>query len=158
MTYEVFKLKGLFKQVKNDYIREAEERLEACMAKEDEEKSRQEAKEKAILEAEEQARKEAEEKEVVEVAATEAEAKAKADAKEATHITVEEAAKSNEFALTRGESSTYGIAPLVLQILEELQKEQQLVRARLDKQDSVNSNIQNLLTQLLQRMPPPPNP
>lgn len=114
MTYEVFKLKGLFKQVKNDYIREAEERLEARMAKEAEEKSRQEAEEKARLEAEEQERKEAEEKAVVEAATAEAEAKAKADAEEETHITVEEAAKSNEFALTRGESSTYGIAPLVL--------------------------------------------
>lgn len=106
------------------------------------------------MEAEEQARKEAEEK----AAAEAAEAKAKADAEEAAHIAAEEAAKSAEVALTRGESSTSDIGPLVLQTLEELHKEQQLVIARLDKQDLVNSSIQNLLTQLLQRMLPPPNP
>lgn len=127
MTYEVFKFKGLSKQVGNDYIIGAEERLEARMVKEAKEKARQEAEEKAHqeaeekarLEAEEQARKEAEEKVAAEAAIVEA----KADAEEATHITVEEAAKSTEFSLTRSESSTSDISPLMLQTLEELQKE-----------------------------------
>ena len=47
MTFEVFKLKGLSKQVRNDYIREAEERLEARLSREAEEKERLEAEEKA---------------------------------------------------------------------------------------------------------------
>lgn len=97
-----------------------------------------------MLEAEEKARKEVEEKTVVEAAAAEAEAKV--DAEEAARIAAEEIVKSTEVALTRGESSTSDIALLVLQTLEELHKEQQLVRAKLDKQDSVNSSIQNLLT------------
>ncbi|XP_050909533.1 uncharacterized protein LOC127123351 [Lathyrus oleraceus] len=118
MTFEVFKLKGLSEQVRNDYIRGAEERLEACLIKEAEEKARHEAEEKASLEAEEQARKEAEEKAATEAAAVEAEAKV--DAKEATRIAVEEAKKSTEVGITRGESSTSNIAPLVLQTLEEL--------------------------------------
>lgn len=59
MTSRVFKLKGLSEQVRNDYIREAEERLEARLVKEAEEKTLKEAEEKARLEAEEQARKEA---------------------------------------------------------------------------------------------------
>lgn len=144
MKFEVFKLKGLSEQVINDYIRGAEERLEACMVKEAEEKAQQEAEEKARLEAEEQNIKEAEEKATAEDAAVEA--KAQANIEEAARIAAEEAAKSIEFSLTRGESSTFDIAPLVLQTLEKLQKEQQLVIARLDKQDSVNSSIQNLLT------------
>lgn len=144
MTFEIFMLKGLSKQVRNDYIRGYKERLEARMVKE--------AEEKARLEAEEKLRKEAGEKAITEAAATNVESKAKVGTEEAAHI----AAKSNEFTLTRGESSISDIASLVLQTLEELQKEQQLVRVRLDKQDSVNSSIQNLLTQLLQRMPPPP--
>ncbi|XP_050919325.1 flocculation protein FLO11-like [Lathyrus oleraceus] len=102
--------------------------------------------------------KEIEEKFADEATATEAKAKVKVDAEEATRIAAEEAAKSTEVALTRGESSTSDIASLVLHTLEELQKEQQLIRSRLDKQDSVISNIQNLLTQLLHRMSPPPNP
>ncbi|XP_050888994.1 uncharacterized protein LOC127094177 [Lathyrus oleraceus] len=87
-----------------------------------------------------------------------AEAKAKADVEEAARIAAEEAAKAMVDALTQGEQSNYGFAPLVLKTLEELQKEQQVVRVRLDHQVSVNINIQNMLTQLLQRMPPPPNP
>lgn len=142
MTSEVFKLKGLSEQVRNDYIREAEERLKARMAREAEEKER----------------KEAEEKVVVEVAAAEAKAKARVDTEEAAHIAVKESAKEKEVALTQGESSNSDLAPLVLKTLEVLQKEQQIVRSRLDQQDSVNSSIQSLLTQLLQRMPPPPNP
>ncbi|XP_050877044.1 proline-rich receptor-like protein kinase PERK12 [Lathyrus oleraceus] len=93
---------------------------------------------------------EAEEKADVETAtataATEAEEKAKASAKEATRIAAEEAAKTRANALTQGEQSNSGFAPLVLKTLEELQKEQQVVRARLDHQDSVNTNIQNMLT------------
>lgn len=159
MTSEVFKLKGLSKQVKNDYIKDTEERLEARMVKEAEEKALKEAEEKARLEAEEQERKEAEEKVVAEaVAAIEVEAKAKAGAKEEAHIVEEEATKGTEVTLTQDESSNSNLAPLVLKTLEELRKEQQLVRPRLDQQDSVNSNIQILLAQLLQRMHPPPNP
>ncbi|XP_050885576.1 uncharacterized protein LOC127091084 [Lathyrus oleraceus] len=81
MTFEVLKLKGLFEQVRNGYLRSAKERLEAPLTKEDEEKACQEVEEKARLEGEEQARKEAEEKVMDEVAAAaEAKAKAKADA------------------------------------------------------------------------------
>lgn len=145
MTYEFFKLKGLSEQVRNDYIREAEERLEERLAKEDEEKARQESEEKEILEAKEKARKEAEEKAVTEVAA----AKAKADAEEATCIAAEKAAKEKEVSLTQGEPTNSDLAPLVLKTLEELQKKQQLVRARLNQQDSVNSSIQTLLAQML---------
>jgi hypothetical protein len=47
---------------------------------------------------------------------------------------------------------------MVLQTLEELKNDQKELRARMDKQDTVNDNIQNMLAQLLQRMPPPPNP
>lgn len=101
MTSEVFKLKGLSEQVKNDNIRRAEERLEVRMAHEAKEKARKEVEEKARLEVEEKARKEAKEKDVAEATATEAEAKAIVDAKEASHIDVEEVAKTNEAALTR---------------------------------------------------------
>lgn len=149
-------MKVCSKQVRNDYIREAEERLEACLARETEEKACQEAVEKARLEAEERARKEAEEKVVVEVVATEA--KAKVDTEEATLITAEEVSKAKEVALTHEESSNSDLAPLVLKTLEEVQKEQQLVRARFDQHDSVNSNIQTLMTQLLHRIPLSPNP
>ncbi|XP_050915850.1 uncharacterized protein LOC127130944 [Lathyrus oleraceus] len=158
MTSEVFKLKGLYEQVRNDYIREAEERLEERLAKEAEEKAHQEAEEKERLEAKELERKEAKEKVTAEAAAAKAEAKAKADAEEAAHIIEEEASKEKEVSLTQCESSNSDLSPLVLKTLEELQKEQQLVRARLDQQDSINSSIQTLPAQLLQRMPPPPNP
>lgn len=53
MTYEVFKLKGLSEQVRNDYIREAKERLEAHLVKDAEEKAREEAEEQARREAKE---------------------------------------------------------------------------------------------------------
>ncbi|XP_050877031.1 eukaryotic translation initiation factor 4 gamma-like [Lathyrus oleraceus] len=155
MTSKAFKLKGLSEQVHGDFIRYVGIRLQARLAREGEEKARKEAEEKARLE-EEKRIIEAEEKVVAEVAA--AEAKAKAEAEEATRIAVEEAAKANVDALTQGEQSNSGLTPLVLKTLEELQKEQQVVRARLDHQDFVNTNIQNLLTQQLQRMPPPPNP
>ncbi|XP_050877344.1 uncharacterized protein LOC127081101 [Lathyrus oleraceus] len=90
--------------------------------------------------------------------AAEAEAKAKANAEQVAHIAAKEAAKAKNDALTQGEQSHSNFTPLVLKTLEELQKEQQIVRAILDQQDSVNNNIQNLLTHLLTRMPPPPNP
>ncbi|XP_050914681.1 uncharacterized protein LOC127129571 [Lathyrus oleraceus] len=144
ITSEVFKLKGLSEQVKNDYIRGAEERMEARLA--------QEAEERAREEAEERTRREAEERVVAEV---DVEAKAKADVEEVARIATEEAAKTYKVALTRGDSPTYDLALLVLKTLHELKKEQQLVRSRLDQQDQVNSGIQNLLAQLLQRMPPP---
>lgn len=124
ITSEVFKLKGLSEQVKNDYIRETEEKLEARLAKEAEEKARQKAEEKERLEAKEQARTEAKEKASTEDAAAKAKAKAKADTKEAAHIAVEEVAKAKEVALTQGESSNSDLSPLVLKTLEELQKEQ----------------------------------
>ncbi|XP_050878124.1 uncharacterized protein LOC127081940 [Lathyrus oleraceus] len=96
MTFEVFKLKGVSEQVRNDYIRGDEERLEARLAQEDEEKARKEVEEKAATKA----------------ATVEAEAKARADTEEATHIVAEEATKTTKVALTRGESSTFDIASL----------------------------------------------
>ncbi|XP_050890628.1 uncharacterized protein LOC127096043 [Lathyrus oleraceus] len=136
-------------------------RLQARLAREAEEKARKEVEEKARLE-EEQRIREAEETATAEAAvdatAVEAKAKAKAKVEEAACIAAEEASKASVDALTQGEQSNSGFSPMVLKTLEELQKEQQVVRARLDHQDSVNTNIQNLLTQLLQRMPSPPNP
>ncbi|XP_050889659.1 eukaryotic translation initiation factor 4 gamma-like [Lathyrus oleraceus] len=152
MTSEAFKLKGLSEQVHNDFIRDAGERLQARMVREAEEKAIREAEEKARLEEEQRVR------EAAEKVAVAAEAKAKADTEEAAHIDAEEAAKASNDAMAQGEQSNSDFSPLVLKTLEELQKEQQIVRVRMDRQDSVNNNIQNLLTQLLQRMPPPPNP
>ncbi|XP_050909134.1 uncharacterized protein LOC127122904 [Lathyrus oleraceus] len=141
-------IKGISEQFRNDYIIDAEERIEARLVQEAKEWARKAAEEMARIEAEERAKLEAE-KFVVEAVAVEAKAKAKTDAKEVVHIAAEEAAKTYEVALTRGESSTYDLALLVLKTLEELHKEQQLVRARLDKQDQVNSSIQSILAQLL---------
>ena len=161
MTSEAFKLKSLSEQVRNDIIRDAEVRLQERLAREAEEQARKEAEEKARQE-EIQRLKEAEAKALADTAAAEAEAKAAAEveAKAAAEAEVrraeESASRVEPNALTQGESSTF--VPLVLKTLEDLQKEQKEVRARLDQQDSVNVNIQNLLTQLLQRMPPPPNP
>ncbi|XP_050883437.1 uncharacterized protein LOC127086683 [Lathyrus oleraceus] len=155
MTFEAFKLKSLSEQVRNDFIREAGERLQELLVREAEEKAKREEEDKARLE-EEQKVREAAEKAVA--AISEAEAKAKADAEEAARIAAEEAAKASNDALAQGEQSNSDFALLVMKTLEELQKEQQIVRARLYQQDSVKNNIQNLLTQLLQRMPPPPNP
>lgn len=156
MTFEAFKLKGLFEQVRNDFIREAGESLQARLAREAEERARREAEEKACLKEEERAR------EVAEKVATETvaedEAKAKVDAEEATRTAAEKASKARNDALTQGEKSYSDFTPLMLKTLEELQKEQQIVRVILDQHDSINFNIQNLLTQLLHRMPPPPNP
>ncbi|XP_050885302.1 eukaryotic translation initiation factor 4 gamma-like [Lathyrus oleraceus] len=161
MTSEPFKLKGLSRQACNDFIRDAGIRLQDRLAREAEEKARKEAEEKARLE-EEQIIREVEEKDIVEAAAivatVEAEAKAKTEAEEAACIAAEETAKANADTLTQGEQSNSDFSPLVLKTLEELQKEQQVIRVRLHHQDSVNTNIQNLLTQLFQRMPLPPNP
>ncbi|XP_050895621.1 eukaryotic translation initiation factor 4 gamma-like [Lathyrus oleraceus] len=140
MTYEAFKLKGLSEQVRKDFVRDVGVRLQARLVREAEENARKEAKEKARLE-EEQRIREAEEKDDVEATATavEAEAKAKAEAEEEARIVIEEAAKDNVDALTQGEQSNSSFSPLVLKTLEELQKEQQVVKARLDHQDSVNN-------------------
>ncbi|KAI5399197.1 hypothetical protein KIW84_064542 [Lathyrus oleraceus] len=145
ITSEAFKLKGLSEQVRNDFIRDAKIRLQEHLAREAEERERQEDEEKARQE-EFQRIKEAEAKALADVAA-EAEAKAKAAAEEAARLAEESAANTRNDALTQGEASTF--VPLVLKTLEELQKEQQVVRARLDQQDSVNVNIQNMLSQLL---------
>ncbi|XP_050896383.1 uncharacterized protein LOC127103146 [Lathyrus oleraceus] len=158
MAFEAFKLKGLSEQVRNEFIREAGERLQDHLAREAEERAHREVEEKDRLEEEERAREAAEKAAAEVAAATEVEAKAKVNAEEAAHIAAEEAAKGIDDALTQGEKSYFDVSPLVLKTLEELQKEKQILRARLDRQDSVNSNIQNLLTQLLQRMPRPPNP
>ncbi|XP_050908613.1 uncharacterized protein LOC127122292 [Lathyrus oleraceus] len=135
-------------------IKDAGIRLQDCLARKAKEHARKEAEEKVHLE-EEQRIREAEEKVSTEVAAAEAKAKAKAEAEEAACVAIEEAAKAKADALTQGEHSNSGFSPLVLKTLEELQNEQQVARARLDQQDSVNINIQNMLSQLLQRMPLP---
>ncbi|XP_050896898.1 eukaryotic translation initiation factor 4 gamma-like [Lathyrus oleraceus] len=160
MTSEAFKLKSLFEQVRNDFIRDAGIRLQERLAREAEERARKEAEEKSHQE-ELQRIREAEAKVVtddVAANAAEAEAKAKADSEEAARIAEEAAAKANADALTQREHSNSDFVPLVVKTLEELQKEQQVVWARLDQQDYVNINIQNMLSQLLQRIPPPPNP
>ncbi|XP_050889951.1 uncharacterized protein LOC127095284 [Lathyrus oleraceus] len=155
MTSEVFKLRGLSEQFGNDYIRSAKEKLEARLAQEDAEREKREAEERANPKA---AAREAAEKASAE-AATREQAEAEATLTiEATQKTVEDAEKTTEVALTRGESSASDLAPLVLKTLEELQKEQQLVRTTLNQHDKVNSSIQNLLAQLLQRTPHPLNP
>ncbi|XP_050889293.1 eukaryotic translation initiation factor 4 gamma-like [Lathyrus oleraceus] len=131
MTSEAFELKGLSKQVSNDFIRGASIRLQERLAREAEERARKEAEEKACQE-ELQRIREPEAKvvadAVVAAATAEAEAKAKADAEEGTRITKEAAAKANADALTQGEHSNSGFVPLVLKTLEELQKEQQICK------------------------------
>ena len=52
MTSKVFKLKGIFEQVRNDYIRDVEESLDACQAQEAEEQARKKVEENARIEAE----------------------------------------------------------------------------------------------------------
>ncbi|KAI5444937.1 hypothetical protein KIW84_013277 [Lathyrus oleraceus] len=153
MTSEAFKLKSLSEQIRNDFIRDAEVRLHERLAREAEEQARKEAEEKARQE-KIQRLKEAEAKSLADAAAAKAAAKAAAEAE--ARRAKESVSRVELDALTQGESSTF--VPLVLKTLEELQKEQKEVRARLDQQDTINVNIQNLLTQLLQRMPPPPNP
>ncbi|XP_050897719.1 uncharacterized protein LOC127104582 [Lathyrus oleraceus] len=89
-------------------------------------------------------------KEETEKAVAEAEAREKAEAEatlaaEAARKAAKDADKASEVALTQGESSTSDLAPLFLKTLEDLQKEQQLVRSILNQQDQVNSSIHNLL-------------
>ncbi|XP_050875767.1 uncharacterized protein LOC127079428 [Lathyrus oleraceus] len=55
MTSEIFKMKGLSEQVRNDFIRGVEERLEARLEKEVAEKAKREATQKAAKEAAEKA-------------------------------------------------------------------------------------------------------
>ncbi|KAI5383973.1 hypothetical protein KIW84_071094 [Lathyrus oleraceus] len=113
MTSEAFKLKSLSEQVKDDFIRDAEVRLQKRLAREAEEQARKEAEEKARQE-EIQRLKEAEAKALVDAAAAvEAEAKAAAEAEakaaaEANARRAEESASRVEpDALTQGESSTF---------------------------------------------------
>ncbi|XP_050916004.1 uncharacterized protein LOC127131113 [Lathyrus oleraceus] len=148
---------SLSEQVCNNFIGDTGIRLQERLAREAEERARKEVEEKAHQEELHRIR-EAKAKVVADAAAAEAKAKAKADTEEATRIAEEVAAKANADELTQGEYSNFGFVPLVLKTLEELQKEQQVVRARMDQHDSINVNIQNMLSQLLQRMPPPPNP
>lgn len=148
-------VEGLSEQVRNDFIRGVEKKLEVWLTQEVVEKAEREAAEKATAEA---AAREAAEKVTVE-AATRAKAEVEAVmVVEASQKTVEVVEKTNEVALTQGESSTTDIAHLIIKIMEELQKEHQLVRVKLDKQDQVNSGIQSLLTEFFQKMPPTPNP
>ncbi|XP_050908734.1 eukaryotic translation initiation factor 4 gamma-like [Lathyrus oleraceus] len=105
MTSEVFKLKGLSEQVRNDYVRGAEEKLEVRLAQEAEERARKEAEERVAAEvaAKEEAKRDA---------VVEAEAKEKVDAEEVARIAAEKVVNTSEVALTRGESSTSNISPL----------------------------------------------
>ncbi|XP_050889166.1 uncharacterized protein LOC127094369 [Lathyrus oleraceus] len=101
------KLKGLSEQVRNDFIRDAEIRLQERLAREAEERARKEAEEKAKQE-ELQRIKEVEAKALVDAAAAaEAEAQAKAAAEKAAGLAEESAARIEKDALTQGESSTF---------------------------------------------------
>lgn len=99
MTSEVFKLKGLSEQVRNDYIISAEERLEVRLSYEAAERAQREAEEKVAAEA---AAKEAAEKVVVEVEAKGKIEAGEALATEATHKAAEDDERTNKVALTRG--------------------------------------------------------
>ncbi|XP_050897655.1 eukaryotic translation initiation factor 4 gamma-like [Lathyrus oleraceus] len=147
MTSEAFKLKDLSEEVCNEFIRDTGERLQAQLVREVEEKALREAEEKPLLE-EEQRVREAAEKAVAVAAAAEAEAKAKADAEEVAHIVAEEAAKASTDALTQGEQSNSGFAPLVLKTLEELQKEQQISPKKGENKNSSDENISKPLDAL----------
>ncbi|XP_050875545.1 eukaryotic translation initiation factor 4 gamma-like [Lathyrus oleraceus] len=137
MTSEAFKLKGLSEQVRNDFIKNAVIRLQERLAREVEERARKEAEEK-VKQEELQRIKEDEAKALAAAAAAAAAAKAQAKAavEAEARLTEESTTRVEQDALTQGESSTF--VPLVLKTLEELQKEQQEVRARLDQQDSVD--------------------
>ena len=149
MTSESYRLKSISEQVRNDYIRNAEARLQERLAREAE--ARRLEEERLAREAEEEARRLEEERareaEILRIKEAEAQAAAEAEA---------QAAAEAQQALTLGESSS--VIPMVLQTLKELKQDQNELRARMDKQDTVNDNIQNMLAMLLQRMPPPPNP
>ncbi|KAI5429355.1 hypothetical protein KIW84_034094 [Lathyrus oleraceus] len=156
MTSEAFKLKHISEQVRNDFIRDAEARLQERLAREAAEEARRLEEERLAREAEEARRLEEEKARQAEILREkEAEAKALADAAAAAEAEAQATAEAQQ-AMTQGESSS--VVPMVLQTLEELKKDQKELRARIDKQDTVNDNIQNMLALLLQRMPPPPNP
>lgn len=114
INYEVFKLKGLSELVRNDYVKGAEERLEARLAQEAAERAKRKDEEKDVAEA--TSREEAKK------VAAEAEAKAKVEA-EAAHKVAKDTEKINGVALTQGELSTSDLAPLILNNIEQLQKE-----------------------------------
>jgi hypothetical protein len=159
MTSESYRLKSISEQVRNGYIRDSEERLQERLAREAEAKRLEE--ERLAREAEEEAKRLEEErlaKEAELLRIQEAEAKAQADA-EAQAAAEAEAQQ----ALIQGESSS--AIPLILNTLKEIKQDQQEIkkdqnelRARMDKQDALNENIQNMFAMLLQRLPQPPNP
>ncbi|KAI5398948.1 hypothetical protein KIW84_064355 [Lathyrus oleraceus] len=159
MTSESYRLKSISEQVRNGYIRDSEERLQERLAREAEAKRLEE--ERLAREAEEEAKRLEEErlaKEAELLRIREAEAKAQADA-EAQAAAEAEAQQ----ALIQGESSS--AIPLILNTLKEIKQDQQEIkkdqnelRARMDKQDALNENIQNMFAMLLQRLPQPPNP
>ncbi|KAI5402748.1 hypothetical protein KIW84_050378 [Lathyrus oleraceus] len=159
MTSESYRLKSISEQVRNGYIRDSEERLQERLAREAE--ARRLEEERLAREAEEEAKRLEEErlaKEAELLRIQEAEAKAKADA-EAQAAAEAEAQQ----ALIQGESSS--AIPLILNTLKEIKQDQQEIkkdqnelRARMDKQDALNENIQNMFAMLLQRLPQPPNP
>lgn len=70
MDSEIFKLKGLSEQVRNNFIRGAEEKMEAHLKKEETEKAETEAAEVVVREVVEKAVVEAATREKVEVEAT----------------------------------------------------------------------------------------
>ncbi|KAI5444842.1 hypothetical protein KIW84_013212 [Lathyrus oleraceus] len=159
MTSESYRLKSISEQVRNGYIRDSEERLQERLAREAE--ARRLEEERLAKEAEEEAKRLEEErlaKEAELLRIQEAEAKAQADAE--AQAAAEAAAQQ---ALTQGESSS--AIPLILNTLKEIKQDQKEIkqdqnelRARMDKQDALNENIQNMFAMLLQRLPQPPNP
>ncbi|XP_050889574.1 eukaryotic translation initiation factor 4 gamma-like [Lathyrus oleraceus] len=107
MTSKAFKLKGLSEEVRNDFIRDAEIRLQERLAREAEERAHKEAEEKAKQE-ELQRIKEAEAKALADAAAAaEAEVQAKAAVEAEARLTEESATRVEQDALTQGESSTF---------------------------------------------------
>lgn len=98
MTYEIFKLKGLSEQVRNEFIRDVEERLEVQMAKEAAEKAEREAIEKAVAEA---TAREAAEKAAAEAASREKVEAETAMVAEASQKAAEDAEKTTKVALTQ---------------------------------------------------------
>ncbi|XP_050908567.1 eukaryotic translation initiation factor 4 gamma-like [Lathyrus oleraceus] len=121
MTSEAFKLKGLYEQVRNNFIRDAGIRLQERLAREAEERERKETEEKARQE-ELQRIREAEAKAAADTAAAEVEAKSKADIEEAARVAEKVIAKANVNELTQGEHFNSRFVPLVLKTLEELHK------------------------------------
>jgi hypothetical protein len=150
MTSESYRLKSVSEQVRNGYIRDAEARLQERLAREAE--ARRLEEERLAKEAEEEAKRLEEErlaKEAEILRQQEAEAMALADA-EAQAAAEAEAQQ----ALTQGESST--AVPMILQTLKDLKEDQNILRDRMDKQDTVNENIQKMLAMILQKLPQNP--